>query len=87
MPGGEVEDHVEALSAAGEILASVVDHVVRTEGTDQLDVAGAAHAGDVGAQGLGDLHGERADAPRRTIDQHRVAGLHLRRRREGPAAR
>src|SRR5680860_812972 len=74
---GEVEDHVVALPAAGEVLPGVVDDVAGAERADQLDVAGAAHAGDVGAEGLGDLHGERADASRRAVDQHRVAWLHL----------
>ncbi len=41
-----------------------VDDMVGAERADQLDVANAAHAGDVSAEGLGDLHGERADASR-----------------------
>ncbi len=41
-----------------------VDDMVGAERADQLDVADAAHAGDVSAEGLGDLHGERADASR-----------------------
>ena len=54
-----------------------VDDMVGAERADQLDVANAAHAGDVSAEGLGDLHGERADASRCAVDQHRLAGLHL----------
>jgi hypothetical protein len=77
MPAGEVEDHVVALPAAGEVLPGVVDDVVGAEGADQLDVAGAAHAGHVGAEGLGDLHGEGANTSRRAVDQHGLAGLHL----------
>ena len=35
---------------------------------------GAAHAGDLGAERLGDLHGERAHASRRADDQHLLPG-------------
>jgi putative ABC transport system ATP-binding protein len=76
VPAGEVEDHLEALAAAGEVLAGVVDHVIRTKGADKLDVARAAHAGHLGTERLGDLHGEGADTARRAVDQHRIAGLH-----------
>ena len=41
--------------------AGVVEDVVGGR-ADQLHAADAAHAGDVSAEGLGDLHGEPADA-------------------------
>jgi len=68
---------IVALPAAGDVLPGVVDDVVGAERADQLGVADAAHADDVSAEGLGDLHGERADASRCAVDQHRLAGLHL----------
>ena len=48
----------------------VVDDVVGAEGADQVDLRRAAHAGDLGAERLGDLHRERADAAGRADDQH-----------------
>src|SRR6266566_7468231 len=74
----DVEDHVVAVLAVGEVLARVVDHVIRADGADQIRLRRAAHAGDLGAEGLGDLHGERAHASRRADDQHPLPGLHLR---------
>ena len=71
----DVEDDVVALPAAGEVLAGVVDDVVGAEGADQVHLRRAAHAGDLGAERLGDLHGERADAARRADDQHLLPGL------------
>ena len=55
----------------------VVDDVVGAERAHQLDVARAAHAGDFGAVVLGDLHGERADAAGRAVDQHLLSRLDL----------
>ena len=43
--------------------------------SDQLDVARAAHAGDLGAQCLGDLHCERADAAGGADHEDVLAGL------------
>ena len=56
-------------------------------GADQIQVARARHAGDLGAERLGDLHGERADAARRADDQHVLAGLYACACRAPPAAR
>ena len=60
-----------------EVLARVVDDVVRADGSDQVRLGRAAHAGDLGAVGLGDLHGERADASGRADDQDLLPGLYL----------
>lgn len=65
-----VEDDVVTLLAAGEVLFDVGDDVIRAEGADQLEVPGAAHAGDLRTERLGDLHRQRPDAPRRTVDQN-----------------
>ena len=78
---------VVAVLAVGEVVAGVVDDVVGAERADQVDLGGAAHAGDLGAERLGDLHGERADASRRADDQHLLPGLDLRRGRARPGAR
>jgi hypothetical protein len=49
--------------------------VVGAEGADQVHLARAAHAGDLGSGCLRDLDGERADATGRPDDQHLVPGL------------
>ena len=65
-----VHDHVVARPALREVLPRVVDDVIRADGADHLDVPRAADAGHLGAERLGDLHGERPDAPRRAVDEH-----------------
>src|SRR5690242_12615244 len=45
-----VEDDVVPLLVAGEILRRVVDDADCAERADQVDVAGTAHPGDLGAQ-------------------------------------
>ena len=72
-----VEDEVVALAPRREVLAGVVDDVVGADGADQLHVPGAGHAGDLGTERLGDLHGERAHAARRPVDQDLLSGLDL----------
>jgi hypothetical protein len=54
-----VEDHVVAATGLCEVLLGVVDDVIDTEGLDELTTTGAAHAGHLGAERLGDLDGER----------------------------
>jgi hypothetical protein len=70
-----VEDHVVAVLAVGEILAAVVDDVIGAEGSNHIDLRCAAHTGDVGTVRLGDLHGEAAHSSRGADDQHRLTGL------------
>ena len=72
---GQLEDDVVAPAAPGEVLAGVVDDVVGAERPDQLQVPGAAHPGHLGAEPLGQLDGEGADAARRPDDQDLVARL------------
>jgi hypothetical protein len=43
------------------------------ERADQVGVAGAAHAGHLGAERPGELHGEGADAARGADDQDLLA--------------
>src|SRR5206468_8923236 len=67
------EDEIEALPTLGEVLLRVVDDVVCADRSDQVHGPRAAHAGHLGAEGLGDLHGERPHASRRADDQHLVS--------------
>src|SRR5215211_3670009 len=73
----DVEDQVVALIALGEILARVVDDVIGADGSDHLHLRGAAHAGYVCAERLGDLHGVDPHSSRRTDDQHFLPRAHL----------
>ena len=64
------------MPAAGYVvLPGVVDDVISTQRAHQLDIPGAAHAGDFGAEVFGELHGKGAHAARCAIDQHFHAGL------------
>ena len=91
-----VEDHVVPRRPVGEVLRRVVDDVRGAERAHQLDVARAAHPGDLGAQRRRDLDGVRADPAAGPVDEHPLAGLHLahvpdpaqgRRRRHGDRGR
>jgi inner membrane transporter RhtA len=57
-----VEDHVVALRSGADVVAGVIDDMVRADGPDQVRLRRAAHPGDVRAEGPCYLHGERADA-------------------------
>src|SRR5579872_5061942 len=72
-----VEDEVVAPTVLGEVLVRVVDDMVSPDGADHLHVLRAAHAGHLGAESLGDLHGKRPDAPRRAVDQNLLSWLYL----------
>ena len=56
-----VEDEIVALLAPSEVFLGIVDDMVSAEGAHQVHVLCGAHAGYVGAERLGDLHGERPD--------------------------
>jgi hypothetical protein len=58
----EVEDNIVGFARAGEILERVIDHTVRAERANHLDILSAANGGDIGAIVGGDLHGKSADA-------------------------
>jgi hypothetical protein len=51
------KDHSVSVLAVGEILASAVDDVVGAESAYQVHLRSAAHTGDLGSEGLGDLRG------------------------------
>ena len=60
---GGVDDEVPAAPPVGEVLAGVVDHLLRAEGADQVHLGRAAHPGDLRAEHLGQLHRERPTPP------------------------
>ena len=72
----DVEDQVVAASPVGEVLAGVVDDVVGAQRGHQVDLRGAAHAGDLGAERLRQLDRVGADAAGRADHQHGLTGLH-----------
>ena len=66
----DVEDHVISATAVRDLLAGVVDNLIGTDGSDELDLPCAAHAGDLGTEDLGDLHRE----PLRGGINHQIIG-------------
>src|SRR6266542_1510019 len=64
-----VENHVVTFATFGEILFSVINHVIRAEGSDHIQVPGTAYAGHTCAERLRDLHRERTHTSRCSIDQ------------------
>ena len=77
MVANQVEEHVVALRALGEILFRVVDNMASTKRADHLNIAGAANTGHLRAEGLRDLHSKCANAARCAIDQNLLARLDL----------
>lgn len=73
MVADQVEDDVVARPAAGDVLAGVIDDVVRAEGADELEVAPAAHPRHLGAERPGELDRERADPAGGTVDEDLLA--------------
>ena len=51
--------------------------MIGADRADEIHVRGAAHAGHLRAEGLGDLHGERAHAARRPVDEDLLPRLDL----------
>src|SRR6266542_2546661 len=79
MIGDVVQEDVEPFGSLGEVLLGVVDDRVGADRPDEVGVPGAAHAGHLGTERLGDLDGERADAAGRAVDQDLLPWLHVRR--------
>ena len=82
-----VDDQVPPPRPVGEVLAGVVDHVVRADRSDQVHLRGAAHAGDGRAGCLRDLHRERSHAAARADHQHATGPAAPSPRRGRPAGR
>ena len=74
MGADQIEDQVVARVATGKIVLGIVHRPVGADRADHVDIARAAHAGHLGAEGLGDLHREGADAARRAVDQDLLPG-------------
>jgi len=73
-----IEHDVEAIAAAREVVARVVDDLVGAERAHELDVGRAAHRHDVRAQVPRDLHGEMTHAAGGAGNQHPLAAAHVR---------
>src|SRR5206468_6445633 len=72
-----VQDDVVPFRALREVLARVVDDVVRADRADELHVVRAAHARHFGTERLCDLDREAADAAGRSVDQDLPPGPDL----------
>src|SRR5712692_2146101 len=64
-----VEKEVVALPTFGEILSSVINDVIRADGSDHVHIPRTAYASNIRPEPLGDLHSERTHAARRTVNQ------------------
>ena len=71
----DVEDEVVPNRAGREVLRRVVDDVVGAERRHEVELRGAAHSGDIGGQGLGQLHRIASDSPGGTDDENSLPGL------------
>src|SRR5439155_16927363 len=77
MVGNVVQNHVVTLIAFGEILFSVINNMICTERSDQVQISCTANAGHICAHGFSYLHRERAYTSRRTVNQDFLPGLDL----------
>ena len=68
-----LEDEIEDLADAGEILCGIVDGAVRAEGFDQLQMTRGDDRGHLGAIGFRKLHSRQADGAGGAVDQDFVA--------------
>src|ERR1700730_3241159 len=68
----EIVDHVVTLLALRVVLFRVINRVISTDRSDQVNVIRAADAGYLCAKCLGDLHGKCPDASGGAIDQDLV---------------
>src|SRR6266542_6300159 len=64
-----VEDDVVRLAVLGEVFLQVVDDLVCSERSHELDVLRVAHRGDVGAEMLGHLHRCGSDRSGGAVDE------------------
>src|SRR5271163_2025402 len=64
-----VEKQVIAFCTLCEILSCVVDNAICTDGPDHVEIPGAAYAGDIRTERLGNLHSECPHTSRSTVNQ------------------
>src|SRR2546427_12753721 len=69
MVPGDVEDQVITRTISREVLSGVIDDPVGAKRPDYVHVPRAPHRSHVRSERLGDLHGKRTPASRRTVDQ------------------
>ena len=69
-PSDGIQHPVVAVLSGAEILDRVVDHMLGAQVPYQVQVRGAAHSRDGGAQQRGHLHHDGTDRARGPIDQH-----------------
>jgi len=72
MPSG-IEDDVVAMTAVGDVLAGLVDHLIGADRPNEVHLRCAGDAGDLRSEGLGDLHRVGPHASRRADHERAVA--------------
>src|SRR6266542_6764933 len=72
-----VENYVVTFRTFREILFRIIDDVICAERSNQIDIPCAAYAGHICTERFRDLHGERADASGRTVNQDLLPGLNF----------
>src|SRR5216683_7734087 len=77
MVSNAVENQVVTLPTFGEILSSVINDVIRADGSDHVHIPRTAYASNIRPEPLGDLHSERTHTSRRTVNQDLLARLNL----------
>ncbi len=73
----QVEDEIVVVKLCGKIGPAIVDDGIGAEGADEIDILGAGGGGDNGAQMLGELHGDGADAAGPGVNEHALAACEL----------
>src|SRR6266704_4571622 len=72
-----VENQVVTLFTFGEILAPVINDVIRPDGSDHLHIPRAAYSGHRCAERLGDLHSESTHTSGSAVNQDLLPRLNL----------
>src|SRR5436309_12094198 len=72
-----VENQVITLLPLGEIPLGIINDVICADGPYHAQIPGAAYAGDIRAERLGDLYRERTHASRRPVDQNLLSRRNL----------
>ena len=72
-----VEDQIVLPSAPREVLIGVINHMVRTERTQEVRLVPVIHTGDLGPIESGKLYGETACRASGAIDQDLLTRPHL----------
>src|SRR5215469_7315533 len=73
----EIENQIPALPTFSEILLGVINDPISTDGSHHVHISCTAHAGNLCAEGFGDLDRECTHASRRPINQDLLPRLDL----------